>query len=80
MVEWKQNGKKARRNWWDILAGGKDGKELVVAGRKFPILKTIRLRKGYPDIIRLLTTTSILNLQFANEYVLNFESSATCIY
>ena len=31
-------GSKERRNWWDVLAGGKDGRPSVVAGREFPVL------------------------------------------
>lgn len=44
--EWQKQGKKTRRNWWDILAGDKDGNMRTVAGREFPVLKAARKRKG----------------------------------
>ena len=46
MLEWSLAGKKTRRNWWDTLAGGKDGRALCVAGRRFPILKAVQKRQG----------------------------------
>ncbi|MGH7779973.1 MAG: hypothetical protein ACREQR_09110 [Candidatus Binataceae bacterium] len=37
-----------RRNWWDILAGGKLGKPSTVGGRLFPVLKAAQIRQGMP--------------------------------
>ena len=48
MKQWDKEGKKTRRNWWDILAGGKDGKPRVIAGYKFPVLKAAQKRQGKP--------------------------------
>lgn len=48
ILEWKVRGKGTRRNWWDILAGGKNGKPLTVAGREFPVLKAAQIRQGKP--------------------------------
>lgn len=48
MSEWKAAGKKTRRNWWDILAGHKNGQPSVRAGRTFPILRAAQIRKGRP--------------------------------
>ncbi len=48
-AEWDRQGKKTRRNWWEVLAGDKDGKPRVVEGRKFPVLRAARLRQGLPD-------------------------------
>ena len=48
MREWKDDGKKTRRNWWDILAGGKKGQQVTVAGRRFPVLKAAQIRQGMP--------------------------------
>ena len=39
---------KERRNWWDVLAGGKDGRPSVVAGREFPVLCVAQARQGRP--------------------------------
>lgn len=47
-AEWEKAGKKTRRNWWEILAGDKDGKPRKVAGRKFPVLKVAQERQGLP--------------------------------
>lgn len=44
--EWKKRGRATRRNWWDILAGGKDGKPRVVAGIAFPVLASAQLHEG----------------------------------
>jgi len=44
---WKKIGKKTRRNWWDVLAGGKNGRPIAVEGRSFPILRAARIRKGW---------------------------------
>ena len=41
-------GSKERRNWWDVLAGGKDGRPNVVAGREFPVLRIAQARQGKP--------------------------------
>jgi hypothetical protein len=45
---WRQNGLRTRRNWWDILAGDRSGKQREVAGEKFPIIASIRKRQGLP--------------------------------
>lgn len=41
-------GSKERRNWWDVLAGKKNGKPSVVAGREFPVLRVAQMRQGRP--------------------------------
>ena len=41
-------GSKERRNWWDVLAGGKGGKPSVVGGREFPVLRVAQARQGKP--------------------------------
>lgn len=48
MEEWRRAGKKTRRNWWDVLAGGKDGRPCVIAGRVFPVLMAAQRRQGKP--------------------------------
>ena len=48
MSEWQVTGKKTRRNWWDILAGRKNGKPCEREGRKFPVLRAAQLRQGKP--------------------------------
>jgi hypothetical protein len=49
MAEWKVARKKTRRDWWDVLAGHKDGSPCIIEGRKFPVLRAARLRKGWAD-------------------------------
>jgi len=44
--QWKSNGTRTRRNWWDVLAGDKKGNPAVIAGRTFPVLRAARLRKN----------------------------------
>ncbi len=45
MDDWKQRGVLTRRNWWDVLAGGKDGKPKTVSGITFPVLKAAQRRQ-----------------------------------
>ena len=54
MDTWRLAGKKTRRNWWDILAGGKNGQPLSVGGREFPVLKAAQVRQG-----RVVTKNSV---------------------
>jgi DNA adenine methylase len=42
---WVQQGKKTRRNWWDVLAGDKDGNPRRVLGVAFPVLPAARSRQ-----------------------------------
>lgn len=44
--EWRASGNGTRRNWWDILAGGKEGRPYVIAGREFPVLRAAQIRQG----------------------------------
>lgn len=48
MMEWSKQGKRTRRNWWDVLAGDKNGKPKKINGRVFPVLKAAQIRKGLP--------------------------------
>ncbi|HHY30055.1 MAG TPA: hypothetical protein GX520_05080 [Syntrophaceticus sp.] len=48
MDGWKIKGTKTRRNWWDVLAGGKNGKPRTVEGISFPVLRAAQIRKGVP--------------------------------
>ena len=41
-------GMKSRRNWWDTLAGGADGKPSVREGIEFPVLRAAQIRQGKP--------------------------------
>ena len=45
MVRWKSEGKRTRRNWWEILAGHKDGRPRVAGGVEFPVLRAARIRQ-----------------------------------
>lgn len=46
MSELAATGSKERRNWWDVLSGGKDGRAVVVNGHEFPVLRVAQLRQG----------------------------------
>ena len=39
-------GSKHRRNWWDILSGGENGKPCLREGIEFPVLRVAQLRQG----------------------------------
>ncbi len=47
-VEWKISGKHTRRNWWDVLSGGKNGSPRTIYGRQFPVLQAAQVRQGKP--------------------------------
>lgn len=47
-AEWKINGKRTRRNWWDVLSGGKNGFPRTIYGRQFPVLQAAQIRQGKP--------------------------------
>lgn len=47
MAKWDKQNKRTRRNWWDVLAGTKDGKPQKIEGVMFPVLRAARLRKGW---------------------------------
>ena len=42
---WKIKGAKTRRNWWDVLAGGKNGTPRIIEGIRFPVLKAAQIRE-----------------------------------
>src|SRR5439155_18277270 len=46
MRAWRERGKRTRRNWWDVLAGGGKGNPQCIEGVTFPVLRAARLRKG----------------------------------
>ena len=48
MADWRVRGVKTRRNWWEILAGGKGGASRTVNGFQFPVLRTAQRRLGLP--------------------------------
>jgi hypothetical protein len=48
MAKIEAKGKKSRRNWWDTLAGGPDGKSSVREGIEFPVLRVAQIRQGKP--------------------------------
>jgi hypothetical protein len=43
--EWRDAGKRTRRNWYEILAGDISGNPRVVAGRTFVVIAEIRARQ-----------------------------------
>ena len=46
--KWKAEGKQTRRNWWEVLAGDKNGNPRTVDGRIFPVLRSAQIRQGVP--------------------------------
>ena len=46
MAKMAARGSKQRRNWWDILSGGEDGKPCVREGIEFPVLRVAQVRQG----------------------------------
>jgi len=48
MDEWRIADNHTRRNWWDKLAGRRNGKPCSVAGRELPILRAAQIRQGLP--------------------------------
>jgi hypothetical protein len=48
MAGWQEKGTKTRRSWWDVLAGGKDGKPKTIEGVTLPVLKAAQIRMGVP--------------------------------
>lgn len=51
MLQWKRDGKATRRNWWEILAGDKDGNPRIAGGVTFSVLRAARIRQGVPPDI-----------------------------
>lgn len=56
-AEWKENGKHTRRNWWEVLAGGKNGAPRTIYGRQFPVLQAAQIRQGKPITKNALKAT-----------------------
>lgn len=48
MAGWRKRGVKTRRNWWDILAGDREGRPRKVGSVAFPVLAAARRRKRWP--------------------------------
>ncbi len=46
LERWKREGKKTRRNWWEILAGRDNGEPRTVDGVTFPVLRAAQVRQG----------------------------------
>ena len=44
--KWADEGLKTRRNWWEVLAGDKDGNSRVIDGVSFPVLAAAQKRQG----------------------------------
>jgi DNA adenine methylase len=47
-ARWTREGKRTRRNWWDVLAGDRRGRPRRVAGVIFPVLAEAQKRQGRP--------------------------------
>lgn len=48
MKEWKLQGKKTRRNWWEKLCGDKNGNPTKVGKQEIPVLRAAQIRQGLP--------------------------------
>src|SRR6187397_1579454 len=49
-ARWRATGRDTRRNWWDVLAGQKDGTPTIIDEVEFPVLRAARRRKGWNDV------------------------------
>jgi hypothetical protein len=57
IARWKADGKRTRRNWWEILAGGRLGRPRTIEGKEFPVLKAAQTRQGLPVTANALFLT-----------------------
>jgi hypothetical protein len=48
MHGWEAEDKGTRRNWWEALSGGTDGRPYTVEGKEFPVLVAAQRRQGKP--------------------------------
>ena len=48
MAKIATRGSKQRRNWWETLAGGSNGKPIVREGIEFPVLRAAQLHQRVP--------------------------------
>jgi hypothetical protein len=48
MARWAQSGLRTRRNWWEVLAGDRNGRTKVIAGIQFPVLAVAQRHEGVP--------------------------------
>ena len=48
MDGWLKKRTRTRRSWWDVLAGGKNGRPRIIEGIAFPVLRAAQIRKGVP--------------------------------
>ncbi len=48
LTKWEREGVNTRRNWWDILCGGKNGQPKNFGGREFPVLRSAQIRQDRP--------------------------------
>ena len=48
MTDIAASGSRQRRNWWDVLSGGTNGKPIAVNGHEFPVLRVAQTRQGKP--------------------------------
>ena len=46
LAKWKRVGKGTRRNWWDVLAGDKNGQPRKIEGIELPVLRAAQIRQG----------------------------------
>lgn len=62
MRKWYAEGNGTRRNWWDVLAGTREGKPCTINGVTFPVLRAARRRKGWPEDVPGAVQRSALEL------------------
>lgn len=58
MQEWASKGIKTRRNWWELLAGTKNGQPRTLHGREFPVLRVAQKRQGLPVTANAIERTT----------------------
>ena len=60
---WKLEGIRTRRNWWEILAGDRNGYPRKINGKEFPVLKAAQIRQGKPVTANAICRNENENIQ-----------------
>lgn len=59
VAAWARGGKRTRRNWWDVLAGGSRGRPRRVGGVTFPVLAEAAARQANANANRKLRPAEV---------------------
>src|SRR5437867_661263 len=45
MLVWERKGVRTRRNWWEVLAGDREGNQRTIEGITLPVLRAARIHQ-----------------------------------